>query len=501
MSEPRPPRAGALRAALPLALLLAALPAAGAAPRVEVRAVLDAGALGEPRAFDVAPDGAVLVLTGDDVLDVGSGARLFAGALRAPTGLTLGGAGELRLLADGALHAVGAGAPRRVLEVPLVGALLAADGPRTWLAGVDAEGRALLFLHEEGRGHRAVLELDEPVDAMDAAGGALFLSSGQAVYALREGGPARLVARLPGLRRVASLAVDGARGLLYLSDGEALFALRGDHFVLVRPDLGGQLRLRGDELLVLSPHHRALLSVRGLGAALRGTGAVAPWADPCRDPAVGPYCRALAERALLAALPEAAPGQAPALEALAAARRAALAAEEAALAAQAARGVVALAWSPAGPRPLRAGAALAGGARGLMVSRWDGGELRLGAGAAATLGECMPGAACRVSLARGLLHVAAGPAPGAGAARPATHELAVGPLRVALEGAAEVAVARTEALTAVLVLAGRARVDAPGTAAVTVGAGEMLEVGAGAPPGAPAPLALDRINRWWERLE
>jgi hypothetical protein len=332
--------AAALVAALGGGAALAAPPPAAPA-RLAVERLLDTRPLGAPIAFDVREDGGALLIAGGEVVD-GATRRPWLTTPVARAGWIDVSGGAPRLLAAGGLYALEGRRARRLAEAALSGGLLAVDGPRTWVAGVNAEGRALLLLHEEARGHRPVLEAEAPIDAMAAGGGALFFAAGRSIWTVREGQPARRLLHLPGLERVVSLALDVRRGLLYLSDGEATYALLGDGLVIVHRTLGGTLRFRGDDLWVLSWRAGSLSRLRGLGPLLATPGAAAPWRDPCRGPVVGLQCRALAERALLDAIgdPAEAGGRIPGADAaslarVVEARRTSLAALEASLAKEA----------------------------------------------------------------------------------------------------------------------------------------------------------------------
>lgn len=500
------PAALALAAALAGAGARAAPPPA-APPRLAVERLLDTRSLGAPLAFDVREDGGALLVAGGEVVDGSTGRPWLATPVARPGWIDVSG-GAPRLLAAGGLYAIDGRSPRLLAEAALAGGLLAVDGPRTWIAGVNGEGRALLLLHEEGKGHRPVLEAEAPIDALAAGGGALLFASGRSIWALREGQPARRLLELPGLERVASLALDARRGVLYLSDGEATYALRGDGLVIVHRALGGTLCLRGDDLWVLSWRAGALSRLRGLGPLLAAPGAAAPWKAPCLGPVVGLHCRAVAERALLDAIgdPAEAGGRIPGADAaslarVVEARRTSLAALEGDLAREAAAGAVGVAWTAdADPSPVGA-APLATGGRGAFVALWNGRELRLGGFSALAAGGCRPGGACRLELSRGLLHVA--PAPGAARAGPRARSpgllVAAGDLVVALDGA-EATLFADEGAAAVLVLEGRARLRGAGPDEVDVSAGELLEVRRGAPPGAPVAVDAARVSRWWEKV-
>ncbi len=511
MSDRRPrPRLALATAALTSALAGAgtlAAPPPAAPARLTVERLLDTRPLGAPVAFDVREDGGALLIAGGEVVDGATGRPWLAAPVARPGWIDVSG-GAPRLLAAGGLYALDGRSPRLLAEAALAGGLLAVDGPRTWITGVDGEGRAILYLHEEAKGHRPVLETEAPIDALAAGGGALFFASGRSIWTVREGQPARRLLRLPGLDRVVSLALDVRRGLLYLSDGEATYALRGDGLVMIHRSLGGTLRFRGDDLWVLSWRAGSLSRLRGLGPMLATPGGVRPWKDPCLAPVVGLHCRALAERALLEAIgdPAEAGGRIPGADVASLARvvesrRASLAGLEAELAREAAAGAVGVAWTAdADPNPVGA-APLATGARGAFVTLWNGRELRLGGATALGAGGCRPGAPCRLELRRGLLHLGSERPTGhlASGRRPPELLVAAGDAVLVLDGA-EAALFASEGSVDVLVLEGRVRLRRAGADELAASAGELLELRRGELPGLPVAVDAAHINRWWEKV-
>ncbi len=490
-----------------LASTLLLLAPSGAAS-VEVRRMIDTSALGETFVYDVDPSGAVLVLTGDNIFDAGSGEYLFGEPLKSPAWLSSAG-GKLLLLVDGVLFVVEQGTPRKLLEVPLRSPIFASDGERTFIAGVTAPGKSILFLYEEGLGHKAILELDAPVDAMTLAQGTLFFSAGPRIYALREGGPARLFASLPGFSYIPSLAVDDRHGLLYLSDGDDIYAVRGGDFVLVRRGLGGMLRCRDGELYVLSPRARALFRVSGLSGALSSAGTLAPLKDPCKAPAMSLYCRAEEKRAVvkslaqIAALKEGGDGAAPdPLAAYAAGQKRELAQVVAALEKEAAGGAQAVLWGGGlEPKTIGARAAVATGKSGVGLTFWDGSEARVGPDSKAVVDDCGPSGECRQTLETGLLYFDAHDplAEGAGSRRPRGFAISTGALTLGF-GSARLAVFASGETTAVVVIAGRVKAVSPTDGSVVVASGEMLEARRGEPLGDPRPAEMKRLKRWWEEI-
>ncbi|MBP2676636.1 MAG: hypothetical protein H6Q84_3476, partial [Deltaproteobacteria bacterium] len=406
--------------ALLLLPLLFVSPTEATAARIEVRKILDTSPLGEPFVFDVDPDGRVLVLTRENVFDAGSGESLFGHPLKDPAWLSFAGKG-LRLLADGALYSVDGGAARKLLDVPLKSCVFASDGERIFIGGVAADGKPMLFLYQEGAGHKALLGLDAPIDSMAIARGELFFSAGPRIYALREGGPARVLAYLPGFSHIPSLAVDEGNGLLYFSDGDDIYALRGEDFVLVKRGIGGMLRSGKGELHVLSWNDHALFRLSGLPAALSSAGALSPLKDPCKAPDMSLYCKAALTRAVLRTLGELSASPSDMAE-----EKKELVRIMAGLEKEAEAGSGGIRWGGGlEPKTIRPNDVFTTGREGIGVTLWDGSEIRVGPDSKAVVGDCGPGRECRQILENGLLYFESAKPPVEGMAIPAIRGVAI----------------------------------------------------------------------------
>lgn len=495
-------------ALLALATILAT-PAAALPPEVEARKVLDTSALGDPFVFDVGPDGVVLVLTGDNIFDATAKESLFGEPLKDPAWLAFAGK-NLQFLVDGALYVVEGRIPRKLLEVPLKNCVFVSDGERTFISGISGDGKPLLFLYKEGVGHKALLELDAPIDAMALARGELYFSAGSRIYELREGGPVRLFANLPGFSRISSIALDDARGLFFFSDGDDIYAVRGGDFAVVRKGLGGMLRSRAGDLYVLSFREHTLFRVNGLSEAILSAGTLAPWKDPCEDPVIGLYCLAERERATLRAAVELSGSGGTSSHADAFGEMAAFVADRkkevdrlgAALAKEAATGVEGIVWGGRlEAKAIGANTSLRGGKRGARISLWDGSDLRVGPDSKAVLGECRPSGTCRQTLEKGLFYFEA--------AKPPVEGMAVQTLRgfvIATEAlslqftTARLTVFASGDRTAVVVLEGRVKAVTPQGESVIVASGETFEARRGERPESPKPAEMERVKTWWEDI-
>jgi hypothetical protein len=488
-------------------LLFWASPALSA-ERIAVRQVLDTSSLGSPFVYDVSPDGAVLVLTGDNLFDAGSGKNLFGEPLKDPAWFAFAGR-NLRILVGGVLYAVDGGVPRRLLDVPMKSCVFVSDGERTFLAGVLPDGRPALFLHREGEGHKALLSPDAPIDAMALSQDTLYFSSGSRIFALKEGGPPRLVAHLPRFTHIPSVAADMGSGLLYFSDGDDLYALRGGDILLVREGLGGMLRVRGGDLYVLSWRGNALFRLSGIPAALSSSGALAPLQDPCGAPGMTLHCEAAKVRALLKVLSDLSgdPSVGTAasragLEEEAAKRKTELESIQARLGREAQGGSVGIRWGGGIERKaIRANDPVATGREGAGITLWDGSEVRIGPDTKASAGECAPSQECRMTLAEGLLHFETYRPPVQGLAAPAPEGFAVVTDALVLGfRSARIVVHAAGGRTVVAVLEGRVKAVTPRGETVIAAAGETLEAAKGEAPGAPGAADMKRLNPWWEKI-
>lgn len=487
-------------AVLALTILLLA-PARGMAAQVEVRMLLDTASLGDTFVYDVDPAGAVLVLTRDNIYDAGGREYLFGEPLKKPGWLTFAG-GRLLFMANGGLFAINGKTPAKLLDISLTRRMMAADGERIYLGGVTSEGKSLLFLFREGLGHKPLIELDAPIDAMTLARGTLFFSVGKRIYTLKEEGQATLFAQLPDIPAVTSLAVDETQGVLYFSDGDNLYAVRGNDFVLVRQGLGGMLRWKGGDLYLLSWRDRALYRMSGLADMLSSPGTLTPLKDPCRDPALSLFCQAEKQRALLKTLAQV-QEVTPVEDITARAELAGYLFEQKTelgritteLEKQAAAGTVGLRWGGGlDPQPVSAGTRVATTGKGVGVTLWNGSEFRIGPDSTVLFNDCRPAGECRQTLEKGLLHVAAQERSAAGKLSLATEAMTFS------FGIAQCAVFAASGQTAIVVMNGRVEGVTPKGDVVTIAAGETLEARHGEVPGVPKPAEMKRLNRWWEKI-
>lgn len=508
MSARRLARRGIAIVLLAMTLLPGMPGASFAESRVAIRKVLDTSALGDPFVFDVDPAGAVLVLTRDNVFDAGSGKSLFGEPLANPAWLAFAGE-KLQVISGGALFVVDGGKPRQLLEVPLKRRVFVSDGVRTFISGVTAAGRPTLFIFKEGAGHKALLELDAPIDAMAFARGALFFSVGPRIYTLREGRPAKLVAQLPGFSSIPSLAVDDQHGLLYFSEGEHLYVVRGNDFVVVRRGVGGMLRWQNGSLYVLSWRDRVLLRLDGLPEAMASAGALVPLEDPCRPPVLSLYCGAEEKRALIKAF-AALEGSIDSRDAASRNELAAGMSEQkkalerisAGLEKEAATGAQAVLWGGGlEPETVRAGFPITTERKGFGLALWDGSGVRIGPDSKAVLDACGPSGECRLTLGNGLLYFEPHVPPVEGMPPPANRDYEVATDAVRLRfGAARFAAFVSGGTTTVAVLDGRVKAVTREGETVMVSSGETFEVKRGEHPGNPVPADLDRLNKWWEEI-
>jgi hypothetical protein len=141
------------------------------------------------------------------------------------------------------------------------------------VAGIDsmyvferesARERFGMFELAPGGKARLLFESPQPIDDAAQAGKRLFVVAGGAVFEATEGQPMRVLASLPGERRIRSVAADAATGRVYVSDGRAVFSLLDGCVGLMSSSFGGTVRVRDGALLVLDPVRRVVVRFPGV---------------------------------------------------------------------------------------------------------------------------------------------------------------------------------------------------------------------------------------------
>lgn len=492
---------------LMLAVLLMT-PDRATATKIEVRKMLDTSALNSPFVYDVGPEGSVLVLTSDNIYDAGSGSFLFGEPLKNPGWLAFAGE-KLHFLSNGGLFVVDGGMPRKLIEVPLKSRIFASNSQLTYISGVTAAGKTVLFIYKEGVGHKALFELDAPIDAMALAKGKLFFTVGPRIYTLAEGGSAKLFAHLPGFSHIPSIAVDDIHGLLYFSDGDNIYAVRDSDFVVVRRGVGGMLRCRQGDLYVLSWRDHALSRMHGLPEALSSAGALRPLTDPCKTPILSMYCNAEKKRALLTSLAKlessVATGNADSQNEFTdytAEQKNEFGQIMAQLELEALVGAEAVLWGGgAEPKPISRNAVITTEGKGVGLTLWDGSEVRIGPGSKMIVDDCRPSGECSQKLEKGLLYFSSYQPPVAGMPVVKPREFILTTTTLSFHfGTARLVVYASGDSTAIVVLEGQAKIVSHDGYSVVVSAGETLEVKRGERAGAPRSADMKRLNRWWEAV-
>ncbi|NTV50638.1 MAG: FecR domain-containing protein [Geobacteraceae bacterium] len=492
-----------------LLLMLAVLlmtPDRASATKVEVRKVLDTSPLNAPFVYDVGPEGAVLVLTRDNIYDAGAREFLFGEPLKNPGWLAFAG-DKLHFISNGGLFAVDGGMPRKLIDVPLKSRIFVSDSQRTYIGGVTAAGKPVLFIYKEGVGHKALLELDAPIDAMALAQGKLFFTVGPRIYVLAEGGDAKLFVHLPGFLHIPSIAVDDRHGLLYFSDGDNIYAVRDNDFVVVRRGVGGMLRCREGDLYILSWRDHTLFRMHGLPEVLSSAGGLVPLNDPCKTPVLSIYCQAEKKRALLKSLAKlegsVATGNAGVTNEFAdytAGQKKELEQIMAQLELEALVGVEAVLWGGGTePKAINRHGVITTEGKGVALTLWDGSETRIGPNSKMVVDDCRPSRECSQILEKGLLYFESYKQPVEGMSVPKSSEFVIATAALNLKfGPARLVVYASGDKTSIVVLEGQVQGVTPGGDSVTVASGETLEVKRGERAGIPRPAEMGRLKKWWE---
>jgi hypothetical protein len=254
------------------------------APGVSVEVLPVHRSLAEKRlaCFDVAADGAIVVLADGILYDVASGERLNKGgpdvrrlALTSGTIAVVTADNKLALWEDGRITPVGPSPVRR-------GDLAAAGDGRVLLFGSAKDGRhALLALRPGGR---TQVLAGSPVRITAAAADKrqTWFAAEESLFQLLEPGRPLLVLDMPEPDdHIVGLALHG--GTVYFSTRDAVYVLKGALALPLAIGIGGRLRATDSGIVVLDYARGHLYRVVAAGQAVAMAQDVAPRDEPAEQ--------------------------------------------------------------------------------------------------------------------------------------------------------------------------------------------------------------------------
>lgn len=177
---------------------------------------------------------------------------------------------NLLFVTEGWLQTIEFGKQVKLLEVPLKKVKMASAKDSLYISGVDAAGKAAIFIYIKKKGWQQLLNLPEPIDAMCVSKGRVFYSIGPAIFSFKIGEKLRMDVALPGFKKIEFIAIDTKNGLLYFSDGKAVYAIEPstNRVILVFNDAGGKLQYVNNSLYLLAKNHFALYQIKNISELL-----------------------------------------------------------------------------------------------------------------------------------------------------------------------------------------------------------------------------------------
>ena len=131
--------------------------------------------------------------------------------------------------------------------------------------GAGKSDKYALYVIAQGGVYSKLLEMPSPISGVTEMGNSLMFSSGSILFDFdlktRE---LKAVTVLPAEKQIKSFAVDKTTGRIYLSAGNAIYALKDEGAVLISDDLSGTLRCFGDGLIVFNPEEKSIIRIIGL---------------------------------------------------------------------------------------------------------------------------------------------------------------------------------------------------------------------------------------------
>ncbi|MRR21711.1 hypothetical protein EG830_01870 [bacterium] len=122
-----------------------------------------------------------------------------------------------------------------------------------------------LYVIAQGGMYSKLLEMPSPISGVMEMGNSLLFSSGSILFDFDlKTRNLKSVTVLPADKQINSFAADKKTGRIYLSAGQAIYALKDSGAVLISDDLSGTLRFFEDGLLVFNPEDQTIIRIIGL---------------------------------------------------------------------------------------------------------------------------------------------------------------------------------------------------------------------------------------------
>lgn len=220
--------------------------------------------LDDLRNFDVTPSGAVILLTKNNLFDVGGKRFILSKEDKGLQNFCCASDGTIFTISGNTLGCLSGGAIEKFLTLPSSGMKITDGGKgRIYLCGGDTEPNKALYLIEEGKGYKKICDMPRKILSLAANGDTIYFSVANDIYEIKFGGKFRLLCRVPG-PEISSLAVDNKTGVIYFTAGSALYSRSADNITFIAENFGEILKFSRGALYVLRPSAGTLIRISGL---------------------------------------------------------------------------------------------------------------------------------------------------------------------------------------------------------------------------------------------
>lgn len=225
---------------------------------------MKAHSLDDLRNFDIANSGAVILLTKNNLFDVGGKRFILSKKDNGLQNFCCASDGTIFTISGNTLGCLSAGTIEKLITLPSSGMKITDGGKgRIYIYGGDTEPNKALYLIEKEKGYKKICDMPRKILSLAANGDTIYFSVANDIYEIKFGGKFRLLCRVPG-PEISSLAVDNKTGVIYFTAGNALYAKSAENITFIAENFGEILKFSNEALYVLRPASGTLIRISGL---------------------------------------------------------------------------------------------------------------------------------------------------------------------------------------------------------------------------------------------
>ncbi|MEE8574253.1 MAG: hypothetical protein V3T30_02475 [Thermodesulfobacteriota bacterium] len=251
-----------LLTALSVALLLTLVTTVSAEPKASLLlspAYISKAGVELNGAFDLSPGGQIVLGTKDNLLDLRAKKKLLNTSNNKIDSFALTGDGALITISNGKLGFVKNGKIEERVTLPneVMKVVKGFKNQLLLFGGSD------IYIYSKGGKYQKLASVKEQITAATAAGDTIYFSAGSTIYSITNtGGSLVPVLVLSRGTVISSLGYESASKTLYFTSNKALYALSDSGLSLLGKNAGGEIKVQGGSVYILSPERGQLVRLQ-----------------------------------------------------------------------------------------------------------------------------------------------------------------------------------------------------------------------------------------------